>query len=204
MEPEREHWEAVYETKDPTAVSWYEESPEASIRMIEATGLPKNAAIVDVGGGASLLAASLAARGYADITVTDVSAAALDRARAGAGGHAPIAWVEADVRDAELGREFDLWHDRALFHFMVREEDRAAYAATLRRSVRPGGHAIIATFGPDGPTRCSGLPVDRYGTEGLEAELEGFTATSSELRTHLTPAGKPQQFLYAALRRDVS
>jgi SAM-dependent methyltransferase len=199
MSDERRHWEDVYATKDATDVSWFEATPEVSLRLIEASGVPREAAIADVGGGASRLAAELAGRGYSDITVADLSAEALAEAGTGAEG---VSTVVADVRDHDFGRRFDLWHDRAVFHFMVDERDQAAYLATLNRSLRRGGSVVIATFGPDGPERCSGLPVVRYGAAELAERLgPEFEAVSSELHEHTTPSGNAQQFLYATFRR---
>jgi SAM-dependent methyltransferase len=197
------HWEHVHETKAPEETSWFEPSPESSLRLIEALELDPAAAIVDVGGGASRLAARLLDRGFADLTVTDISAAALARAQADLGERAAdVAWAVGDIRSQDLGRRFDLWHDRAVFHFQVDPADRLAYVDRLRRGVAPGGHAIIATFGPDGPTSCSGLPVRRYGADELAAELgEGLQLEGAELVVHETPAGNRQQFLYTTVRR---
>ena len=184
-------------------MSWYEPAPEVSLELIEEAGLARDAAILDAGGGASTLAASLLGLGYTDITVADISEAALRRAREELGPDAErIAWLQADLRTDELGRRFDLWHDRALFHFMVDSADRAAYLDTLRGALRPSGHLIVATFGPEGPQRCSGLPVHRYSATELSSLLGAeFELLSSRLPLHRTPAGTPQQFLYAHLVR---
>ena len=169
--------------------------------MIEEAGLARDAAILDVGGGASSLAAELADRGYRDITVVDISASAL-RKCPGA-DRASISMLAADVRSNDFGRVFDLWHDRAFMHFLVTEEDQAAYLETLERALGPGGHIVIATFGPDGPERCSGLPVKRYGADELAARLgREFALVSSRTVEHRTPSGGAQQFLYAHFRRD--
>ena len=197
---EQAHWEGVYESQAVTALSWHEEAPTESLRMIEGAGLANDAAILDVGGGASRLASELAELGYEDITVADLSSQALsqspDRREA-------IRRVAADVRSHDFGRQFDLWHDRAVFHFMVSSEDQEAYLSTLMRTLRSPGHLVIATFGPDGPERCSGLPVKRYGTDELASRLGGaFSIASTKVVEHITPSGNPQQFLYARLRRD--
>lgn len=197
------HWEAAYRAGAPDQVSWFEEAPAASLGLIERSGVARETAIVDVGGGASRLAGELLARGFTDITVADLSASALATARTDLGGDAEaISWVECDVREHDFGRRFDLWHDRAVLHFMVTEDDRLAYLAGLRRALRPGGFVVLATFGPDGPTSCSGLPVERYGAERVNELLgEEFELIEDELRIHSTPRGGEQQFLHALLRR---
>lgn len=198
MAGERSHWEEVYASKNPAQVSWFEELPEVSLRLIEASGVPREAAIIDVGGGASRLAAALVERGYRDVSVADISAEAL----AAAGQLPGVDRIVADVRDHDFGRSFDLWHDRAVFHFMVADEDQHAYLRTLERSLRPGGTLVVATFGPEGPERCSGLPVVRRSAEGLAARLgPDFEPVLSELHDHRTPSGNVQQFLYALFRR---
>lgn len=169
--------------------------------MIEALQLPSDAPIVDLGGGASGLAGELLGRGYSDLTVADISEAALESARDSLGERSEaITWVKADVRKHDFGRRFAAWHDRAVFHFMTEPADRIAYLGTLRKSLLPGGHLIIATFGPEGPTSCSGLPVVRYGADDLEETFEGIARlVHSHLDTHQTPSGQTQQFLYAHL-----
>jgi SAM-dependent methyltransferase len=185
-------------------VSWYEASPEISLRLIDSLGLPRSTSIFDAGGGASRLAAGLLERGFADVTVADITDAALDVARSGLGEAADrVTWVVADLRSEALGREFDLWHDRALLHFQVDPADRDAYLDNLRRSVAPAGHVVIATFGPEGPTSCSRLPVRRYGAAELAAELgPAFVLERDELVAHRTPDGNEQEFLYAVLRKS--
>jgi SAM-dependent methyltransferase len=196
----RDHWERIYTDKRPADVSWYEPVPRASIAAIERVGLSLDAPIIDAGGGASRLASELLRRGHTDITVADISARALDRAREGFPDADRVEWVVADLRDHDFGRRYAVWHDRAVFHFMVSPEDRDAYLATMERSVQHDGHAVIATFGPDGPTRCSGLPVHRYGPEDLATTVgDAFQLVSSHLEEHRTPSGVSQQFLYAEL-----
>lgn len=172
--------------------------------LIDEAGLSPDAAILDVGGGMSKLASELLRRGYDDVTVADISGEALRRAKADLGKAANrVSWVEADVRSHDFGRRFDLWHDRAVFHFMVEPADRQGYLASLDRSLNPGCDLILATFGPEGPTECSGLPVRRYDAESLQATLgANFELISSRLIEHRTPAGRAQQFLYAHLRRE--
>jgi SAM-dependent methyltransferase len=206
MEDSRAHWQRVYVERGPEEVSWYEKVPETSLELIQEAALPLDAAILDVGGGASSLAGHLVAAGYTDVTVADVARAALEQARFELGAAAKQAtWIEADVRFHHFARLVDLWHDRAVFHFMVDPADRERYLTALARTLRPGGHLILATFGPSGPTRCSGLPVTRYGSDELSSVLgEEFELISSRLEEHHTPGGQIQEFLYAHLRRKAS
>ena len=201
---DRAHWERVYTDKDPHRVSWYEPVLERSLELIGEAGLDPDAPILDAGGGASTLAAALLDAGYTDVTVADISAAALEHARAELGRRAGgVTWIAVDLREHDPGRTYALWHDRAAFHFMVDPRDRVAYLDTLRRNLRPGGHVVITTFGPDGPTRCSGLPTMRYDATGLEELLgDEFELVSSSLDAHRTPSGSEQQYLHAHLRRQ--
>jgi SAM-dependent methyltransferase len=201
---DRSHWETVYAEKEPEAVSWFEPVPRSSLEAIEALDLPREAPLIDIGAGASRLAGELVARGFSDVTAADISARSLERARAESADADRIRWVVADVREHDFGRRFALWHDRAVFHFMVSAADRAGYLATLERSVEPDGHVILASFGPQGPTECSGLPTARYGAEELAAVFDGVAElVSSRLEEHRTPSGAVQQFLRAHLaRRD--
>jgi ubiquinone/menaquinone biosynthesis C-methylase UbiE len=195
-----QHWEHVYEGKPLGAMSWFEPSPRSSLAMIDSLRLPSDAPIIDAGGGASHLAAELLDRGHTDITVADISGEALELARRALPEPDRVSWVVADLRTHRFGRRFALWHDRALFHFMVDAADRQAYLATLERSLTTPGHLILATFGPRGPTSCSGLPTARYGAETLAAEFDGVARlVSSHLEEHRTPSGACQQFLFAHL-----
>lgn len=200
----RAHWESVYAETDPRTVGWYEPVLERSLELIGEAGLHRDAPILDAGGGASTLAAGLLDAGYTDITVADISPAALEHAKAELGQRADrVTWIAADLREHDLGRTYELWHDRAAFHFMVDPQDRAAYLDTLRRSLRPGGHVVLATFGPDGPTRCSGLPTMRYDATDLAALFAGeLELVSSSQDAHRTPSGNEQQYLHAHLRRS--
>jgi ubiquinone/menaquinone biosynthesis C-methylase UbiE len=175
-----------------------EPPPDISLALIEQAGLARDAAIVDVGGGASGLAAALLANEYTDITVADISAPSLQQATTALGAEAErVRWVRADVRSHDFGRCYDLWHDRAVFHFMVSAPDRDAYLATFGRTLAPGGHAIFATFGPDGPTRCSGLPTRRYDAPNRMRLLGADSRpVTTRLHEHTTPSGERQQFLY--------
>ena len=202
--PTREHWDSVYEQKGPSEVSWYRPHLEHSHRFIEGTGVDRQAAIIDVGGGASTLVDDLLARGYANVSVLDVSSRAIESAKTRLGDRAAaVRWLVADITQAELPQAaYDLWHDRAVFHFLRDEEDRRRYVAAVRRSLRPGGHILVATFGPEGPSRCSGLDVVRYTPEELHAEFGGaFEKVGSATEMHSTPWGAEQQFLHALLRR---
>jgi SAM-dependent methyltransferase len=196
----RDHWERIYADKRPVEVSWYEPVPRASLAAIERFGLPLDAPIIDAGGGASRLAEELLRRGHTDITVADISASALERARDSFADAERVEWVVADVRDHDFGRRFAVWHDRAVFHFMVTPQEREAYLATMANSLQIDGRVVMATFGPDGPTRCSGLPVERYDPDGLASSLgDHFRLVSSHIEDHRTPNGASQQFLYADL-----
>jgi SAM-dependent methyltransferase len=202
MDGSRQHWEAIYAQRDPRTVSWYEPTPEVSLELIDGR-LARDAAILDLGGGASNLAQALLGAGYTDITVADISSVSIQLAITQLGDHAQrVSWVTADVRSHDFARLYDLWHDRAVLHFMVDPADRDRYLDTLRRTVRAGGNVILATFGPDGPPHCSGLPVSRYDAGEL-ARLLGtdFEPISSRLHEHHTPTGASQQFLYLHARR---
>ena len=206
MQP-KPHWEEVYTTKDPESVSWFQEHAEQSLRLIRATGVPATASIIDVGGGASTLADDLLRHGYRALTVLDLSSAALAAARRRLGEDAArVRWIEADVTTAELPElAFDVWHDRAVFHFLTQPDQRRAYVEAVLRAVKPGGHVIVATFDADGPTQCSGLPVMRYDAEALHAEFgEPFTLLRHEKEEHHTPAGAMQKFVYCYCRKALS
>jgi SAM-dependent methyltransferase len=200
---DRAHWEETYAEKAPNRVSWFQDRPVRSLDLIKAAGLEPTAGIIDVGGGASNLADELLRIGYSDVTVADISARALERARDELGPDGlRVHWLQADLRTCDFARTFDLWHDRAVFHFMVTAPDREAYLAALRRALAPGGHVVILTFGPAGPPECSGLPVQRYDADTLQATLGAeFRRLSSGLEAHKTPSGSEQQFLYAHLVR---
>jgi ubiquinone/menaquinone biosynthesis C-methylase UbiE len=199
----KEHWEKVYSTKAADAVSWFQPHANISVGLIKDTGVSRNASIIDVGGGASTLVDDLLADDYTNLTVLDLSAAALAAARDRLGEKAAhVRWIEADVTKANLpGHQFDIWHDRAVFHFLTTPEDRAAYVQSVFRSVKPGGHVIVATFAEDGPDQCSGLPVMRYSPDELHAEFgESFSLLRHQKEAHHTPTGKVQQFVYCYCR----
>lgn len=199
----RSHWEDVYGSKGHTEVSWYQEVPDKSLALINATGVSTEDAIIDIGGGASTLVDHLLEAGYADVTVLDLAATAFDQARERLGEQAGMVnWVVSDVTQFEPERQYRLWHDRAVLHFLTAASDRARYVEVLKDALVPGGHAVIATFGPDGPLKCSGLEIRRYSVSMLE-ELLGpeFEVQSHELENHQTPMGSTQQFLYSCWTR---
>lgn len=193
----RAHWENVYRTRAATAVSWFQQEPAMSLRMIEAAGLPLDARIVDIGGGASLLVDRLLLAGFSDLTIVDVSEAALALVANRLGLRAAaFGLVRADIVHDPLPGRIDLWHDRAVFHFLTDGAERHAYAECLRRSLAPGGQAIIATFAADGPMRCSGLDTRRYAASELQAEFDFLQLVEAVEETHTTPTGGVQEFLY--------
>ena len=199
----KSHWESVYRRTALDRVSWYQADPEPSLRLIR-QAIPVDAALIDVGGGASMLPDSLLSVGYHRITVLDLSSAALAAARTRLGRRAArVTWVEGDVLETTFPHGgFDLWHDRAVFHFLTNAPDRLRYVDQLRRALAPDGHVVIATFAPDGPTHCSGLEVARYSPEELHAELgPEFRIVSSLRHEHHTPGGQTQAFTYCLFRR---
>src|ERR1044071_797779 len=198
------HWEHIYETKASTQVSWYQEHAQLSLQFIQKTGISKNAYIIDIGGGASPLVDDLIAASFQHISVLDISATALQLARQRLGRRAAeVNWIEADVTQANLPPlAYDVWHDRAVFHFLTEEADRQQYINTVRQTVRTGGHVIVATFAPDGPDHCSGLEVVRYSPDSLHDEFgEGFELKDSRRETHQTPFGTEQKFIYCYCRK---
>ena len=200
----REHWEQVYGERSPDEVSWYQPHVAMSLALIEATGLGAEAAVIDVGGGASTLVDDLLARGFSDLTVLDLSQTALDAARERLGEAGQVVhWLQRDITAENLDADrYDLWHDRAVFHFLTEAADRAAYRANLERALKPGGQLIMATFAEDGPEQCSGLPVCRYSPDALAAELgPAFELLEHRRELHHTPGGKEQAFKYCRFRR---
>jgi 2-polyprenyl-3-methyl-5-hydroxy-6-metoxy-1,4-benzoquinol methylase len=197
------HWERVYTTKGEREVSWFQENPVPSLELIGLAGLPTDAAVIDIGGGASRLVDALAERKIGKITVLDLSAVALDAARERLGEKgADVKWVVADVTTWEPSQTYDLWHDRAAFHFLTDASDRSAYVGNLKKAVRPGGHVIIGTFALDGPERCSGLPIMRYDAGVLGAILGiEFDLMDSRRHDHTTPWGAVQRFQFSTFRR---
>ena len=196
-----DRWDAAYEQRGVDGVSWYQSVPAVSLKLIEQLGVPPEAAVIDVGGGASLLADNLVRRGFSDVTVLDISGSALDASRQRTSTGASITFMQADLLAWRPSRRYDLWHDRAVYHFLVVDEDREAYARTLRQAIVPDGLVILATFAPDGPSTCSGLPVRRYSADGL-AEIFGgaFDVVESLREEHVTPRGSRQPFTWVAGR----
>lgn len=197
------HWENVYQSKAVDEVSWYRDHLDVSLRLIEDAAPDFGSAIIDVGGGEATLVDDLVMRGYGDVTVLDISQAAIEVAKARMGASAALAhWITGDITRVDMDpARYDLWHDRAVFHFLTDPDDRVAYVARVARSVRPGGHVIVATFGLDGPEKCSGLDVVRYDAKGLHGEFgPKFRLLDSVSELHETPWGAPQQFMYCFCR----
>jgi SAM-dependent methyltransferase len=200
----REHWQTVYQNKGESQTSWFRPHLDESLRLIDALALAPGTPIIDVGGGRSTLVDDLLARGFRDLTVLDLSPAALEasRVRLDANGDS-VTWLAGDITATALPEaRFGLWHDRAVFHFLTDEADRRRYVAQAARAIRPGGYAIIATFAADGPEKCSGLPVCRYDATQLAAEFaSGFTCVDSSREVHRTPFETDQAFTYVVLCR---
>lgn len=199
----QEHWEAIYGAKGPQDVSWYRPHLDRSLKFIDEARLSPDAAIIDVGGGASTLVDDLLVRGYDDVTVLDLSEAAITQAKARLGSNAArVTWIIGDITRVELPEHrYDFWHDRAVFHFLTKEEDRQRYVAQVRHALKPGGHIVVATFGLEGPERCSGLPVARYSPEGIHEQFgDQFAMTGSDDEMHRTPKGSEQEFVYCYCR----
>lgn len=203
----KDHWEKVYSTKATDSVSWYQPHADVSFDLINGIGIGCHAAIIDVGGGASVLVDDLLNNGFFDLTVLDLSSAALAAAQNRLGERAKeVEWIEADITKADLpSQRYDIWHDRAVFHFLTSPEAREAYVHKVFDAVKPGGHVIVATFAEDGPEQCSGLPVMRYRPSELHAEFgDAFQLLEHRKEAHHTPAGKIQQFTYCYCRRLTS
>ena len=192
----KEHWDKAHAARHPREVSWYQQLPALSLRMIQESNVATDTPIIDVGGGASLLVDFLLEDGYRDITVLDLSGIALDKARRRLGEKSSrVEWIEQDITCFETERKYGLWHDRALFHFLTLENDRGKYIQALRRALQPGGQLVISTFAIGGPERCSGLDIVQYDAQKLERELGGgFTLLEQEQVLHQTPAQKEQLF----------
>lgn len=198
------HWEHIYRSKDVREVSWFQEHAAQSVELIKNTGVSLEAKIIDVGGGASTLVDDLLDQGYSEITVLDISAAALRQSQDRLGQRASrVTWLELDITLAELAPDFyDVWHDRAVFHFLTNEADRAQYVQAVLRSVKTGGHIIVASFGLEGPEKCSGLNVVRYSAETMHREFgNDFELVDTRQEVHHTPSGADQQFIYCYCRK---
>ncbi len=202
----KNHWEKVYSNRAEDEVSWFQEHAELSLKLIRDSGAACTASIIDVGGGASTLVDDLLGSGYRNLTVLDLSSAALAKAKARLGSQASsVCWLEANVTETELPKHsYDIWHDRAVFHFLNSVEERHAYVQAVLRAVKPGGLVIVATFAEDGPSSCSGLPVKRYSADELHTEFgEPFQLLGHEKESHLTPGGIEQKFVYCFCRKMV-
>jgi SAM-dependent methyltransferase len=196
-----EHWNQVYQTKGTDDVSWYQRRPDLSLALIAASGVSKDAGIIDVGGGASMLVDFLLDDGYTRLAVLDLSGVALSHSRTRLGARAGgVEWFEADVTSFEPPHRFGLWHDRAVFHFLTAADDRRGYISTLRRTLQPGGAVVISTFALDGPPKCSGLEVMHYDEQSILAELGAeFQLQEVRRETHVTPWASEQRFIYFRL-----
>jgi SAM-dependent methyltransferase len=204
MNLRQQHWEGVYATKSTTEVSWFRPHLDLSLELIERFSPGPSAAIIDIGAGACTLVDDLMERGYSDISVLDISAAATGTAKDRLGpAAARVQWLVGDICEIPLPpSRYDLWHDRAVFHFLTSPDQRAAYAAQAAASLKPGSHIILATFGPEGPLRCSGLDTVRYSASALAAEFaSAFRPLENHIDWHTTPSGGRQQFLYCVLQK---
>jgi SAM-dependent methyltransferase len=197
------HWENVYRTKGEREVSWFQETPLTSLELIRSVGAARHSAVIDIGGGASRLVDALVDEGYQAVTVLDLSQSALAAAKTRLGQPAAgVTWIVADVAKWKPLQRYDVWHDRAAFHFLTDAADRTAYVESLREALQPGGHAIIATFALDGPQRCSGLPVVRHDAASLGEVLgNAFNLLETRRHDHHTPTGSTQRFQFSVFRR---
>jgi 2-polyprenyl-3-methyl-5-hydroxy-6-metoxy-1,4-benzoquinol methylase len=195
----QQHWESIYRSKATDEVSWFQSHAGSSLRLIHDTGAGPDARIIDVGGGASVLVDNLLDAGYRHLTVLDLSESALAEARRRLGVRgSQVGWLASDITQASLpANAYDVWHDRAVFHFLTDPADRARYVQQVLHAVKPGGHVIVATFGPGGPLQCSGLDVVRYAPDTLHAEFgAAFRLLRHETEVHQTPTGREQEFVY--------
>ncbi len=198
------HWERIHTDKEPQDLTWYQETPTVTLQMLELAGATPQSPLIDVGGGAARLVDYLVAKGYENVTVLDISSVALDRSRKRLGpASETVHWIVADVLEADLPQAYEVWHDRAVFHFLTNPDERRRYASKLYDALTPGGHAIITTFAEDGPEKCSGLLCARYSPKELHAELgaDRFRLVDSARETHLTPRGQEQRFQYSLLQK---
>lgn len=195
----KQHWEQVYSDKPSDSVSWFQPHAKKSMEIIGQTNASNDASIIDVGGGDSTLVDDLLVSGFSDLTVLDLSGEALKRSQKRIGAKSEgVNWLEADITQANLPQHrYDIWHDRAVFHFLTHKEDRLQYVNTVTKSVKPGGFVIVATFAENGPTHCSGLPIVRYNHEQLHGQFgQGFSLVKRYTESHKTPTGSIQSFIY--------
>ncbi|MGH2771697.1 MAG: class I SAM-dependent methyltransferase [Actinomycetota bacterium] len=198
----RSHWEAIFASRDPKQVSWYQREAGDSLELIEKLGVAPEAPVIDVGGGESRLVDGLLPRGFSDVSVLDISERALSMARERLGPEQAVTWLHEDLLQWRPPRTYALWHDRAVFHFFTKEDHRQRYLEVLKRATAPGGHVIIATFAPEGPDHCSNLPVSRYNPQDLAQMLGAdYDPLIMQHREHVTPGGAVQPFSWLAARR---
>ena len=198
----KEHWESIYQTKKPNEVSWYQDKPNTSLKLIAGTDLDKNAGIIDVGAGDSKLVDNLLDIGFRNITVLDVSSTALEKAKKRLGNRADaVKWIVSDLREFETSDRYDIWHDRAVLHFLTREEDINKYVEVVRRLLKTNGYLILSTFSENGPKRCSGLDIKQYSEDSIKELFSDFKHLKSFEEEHLTPWGASQIFMYIIFRK---
>ena len=203
METNQEYWNEIFETKSPNEVSWTQEIPETSLQFIHSCKLPQTAAIIDVGGGDSKLVDFLLAEGFENISVLDISEKALEKAKKRLGEKAgKVAWIVTDITEFKSSQTFDLWHDRAAFHFLTSDVQIAKYLEIAAQYIKSGGFLVIGTFSPDGPTKCSGLEIKQYNEDALTQQFEAyFTKINCRREDHKTPFGTIQNFQFCAFQR---
>lgn len=206
MKNKRSHWNKIYKTKALTEVSWYQPKPETSLEFIAELKLKKNAAIIDVGGGDSFLTDHLLAEGFKNITVLDISEEALERAKSRLGKKAEkVKWIQADAADFSPSESYDLWHDRAAFHFLTEEKQIQNYLKTLKKAVKPGGYVVMGTFSEKGPSKCSGIDIRQYSLHELnELLLDDFETLKCRNVDHITPSGEVQNFSFCSFQHKKS
>lgn len=202
--PNKDHWDNVYTTKATDSVSWFQEHAQTSLELIHASGINTGAAIIDIGGGASTLVDDLLLAGFTQLSVLDLSSAALEKAKIRLGDNATkVTWLSSDITQTHFAaNSYSLWHDRAVFHFLTDPVARAAYKNNLLHALQPKGFFVIATFAEDGPTKCSNLPVMRYSAEELYAEFSAdFLLLETRKETHKTPFDTTQSFVYCLMQK---
>ncbi|PIY81786.1 SAM-dependent methyltransferase [Candidatus Pacearchaeota archaeon CG_4_9_14_3_um_filter_35_19] len=198
----KEHWENIYQTKNPDEVSWYQEKPKTSLNLIAETDIDKNAWIIDIGAGASKLVDNLLALGFRGITVLDVSSNALNIAKKRLGNKADdVKWVVSDLREFETNDKYDVWHDRAVLHFLTEEDDISKYMEIVRQLLKPNGYLIVSTFSEKGPKKCSGLDIKQYSENSMKKLFADFKHIKSFEEEHLTPWGASQIFIFSVFRK---
>ena len=198
----KEHWESIYQTKEPNEVSWYQEKPETSLNLISETGIEKNAKIIDVGAGASELVDNLLALGFRNITALDVSSNALNESKKRLGDRTNnVKWIVSDLMEFETNDRYGLWHDRAVLHFLTEEEDIRRYKELVRTYLKPKGYVIVSTFSINGPKKCSGLDVKPYSEDSMKTLFTGFEHIKSFEEEHFTPWGSSQIFIWGVFRK---